>query len=222
MKKLKSLIPRYSVLPILCMVLCNFAVYYLTKTVTAGAPTYDISLPIDAWIPFCPFFILFYVIAYPQWILGYLVAAHESRELLEKTASGVLLSKVICAVIFLLLPTTLIRPEVNVTDFWSRLTAFIYEMDTPVNLLPSIHCLNSWVSFRIALKAKKMPRWYLPATAILSLLVFASTVLVKQHLFIDIFCGIAVAELGFLLARFLPLHKLFAAVRYGTSATERS
>ncbi len=222
MKKLEQLIPRASVLPILSMVLCNFGVYYLTKLITAGAPTYDISLPIDALIPFCPFFVLFYILAYPQWILGYLVAGHESRDLLERTASGVLFSKLLCAIIFILLPTTLVRPEITGSDLWSRLTALIYAADTPVNLLPSIHCLNSWVSFRIALKAKKMPRWYLPFTAILSLLVCASTVLIKQHLFVDIFCGIAVAELGFLLARIIPLHRLFAAVPYGKKSTERS
>ena len=41
---------------------------------------------------------------------------------------------------------------------------------------------------------KKMPSWYKPFTLVFSLLVFASTVLLKQHLLIDIAGGILVAE----------------------------
>ena len=46
-----------------------------------------------------------------------------------------------------------------------------------------------------------MPRWYKWVNFVFSLLVCASTVLVKQHVFVDIFAGIAVVELGLLLAR---------------------
>ena len=47
---------------------------------------------------------------------------------------------------------------------------------------------------------KKAPRWYLPLTIIMSLCVFASTLLVKQHVFIDVFGGILVFEIGYFLA----------------------
>ena len=43
-----------------------------------------------------------------------------------------------------------------------------------------------------------------------SVLVFASVILVKQHVWPDIFGGIAAAELGLLLTRLLHLDRLFA------------
>ena len=51
--------------------------------------------------------------------------------------------------------------------------------------------------------SEKMPRWYAWAMGIFSLLVFASTVLVKQHFVVDIFAGIIVGEIGLQIARLI-------------------
>lgn len=48
---------------------------------------------------------------------------------------------------------------------------------------------------------QKVPLWYKWVNFVFSLLVCLSTVLVKQHVIVDIFAGIAVAELGLLLSR---------------------
>ena len=103
--------------------------------------------------------------------------------------------------IFLLLPTTIARPEADGSGLIGWLTRIIYMADTPVTLFPSIHCLDSWLCWRFLVKCKKVPRWYKWVNFVFSLLVCASTVLVKQHVFVDIFAGIAVAELGLLLSR---------------------
>jgi membrane-associated phospholipid phosphatase len=42
-----------------------------------------------------------------------------------------------------------------------------------------------------------------------ALLVFASTLLVKQHLFVDVFGGIAVVEIGLFLSGKFNLSKVF-------------
>ena len=52
-----------------------------------------------------------------------------------------------------------------------------------------------------ALCCRKVPKWYKWVNFVFSLLVCASTVLVKQHVVVDIFAGIAVAEAGLLLSR---------------------
>ena len=48
--------------------------------------------------------------------------------------------------------------------------------------------------------------------AVVSLLVFASTVLVKQHFFVDIFAGIAVVEIAWFLSRRLRLWRVFEKI----------
>ena len=116
-------------------------------------------------------------------------------------AFGLVRGAMILYVIFLLLPTTIARPEADGSGFIGWLTRIIYMADTPVTLFPSIHCLDSWLCWRFLVKCKKVPRWYKWVNFVFSLLVCASTVLVKQHVFVDIFAGIAVAELGLLLSR---------------------
>ena len=69
-----------------------------------------------------------------------------------------------------------------------------------MNLFPSIHCLESWCCIHAAFEMKKVPNWYKGVTVVMSLGVFASTLLVKQHVLLDMFGGIAVFEAGLLLA----------------------
>ena len=59
---------------------------------------------------------------------------------------------------------------------------------------------------------KRVPRWYAPAMLVLTLLVFASTLLVKQHLFVDVLAGVAVAELCLRLSDRLRAGRVFAAI----------
>ena len=72
-----------------------------------------------------------------------------------------------------------------------------------MTLFPSIHCLDSWLCWRFLVKIEWIPKWYKWINFLFTLLVCASTVLVKQHLLVDIFAGIAVAEIGLLLSRFI-------------------
>ena len=110
-------------------------------------------------------------------------------------------AKALCFVLFLLLPTTIARPEAAGSGLIGWLTRTIYAADTPVALFPSIHCVDSWLCWRFLMDCRKVPKWYKWVNFVFSLLVCASTVLVKQHVVVDIFAGIAVAEIGLLLSR---------------------
>lgn len=48
--------------------------------------------------------------------------------------------------------------------------------------------------------------------AILTILVFGSVVFVKQHMFIDIFGGIIIFELGMLLTKKHDLRRIYSAI----------
>lgn len=198
--RLSTLIPKYARLPLLAALILNCSAYWLTRPLTGGAAHYDISVSLDARIPFVPPFIVIYVLAYVQWVVGYIIIARDSEELCYRVLSGEMISKLICCAFFLALPTSMVRPEVTGTDIFSRLTRLIYSLDTPDNLFPSIHCVESWLCFRGAIRAKKVGKAYKAANLIFTLLVFASVVLVKQHLVVDIISGLLVAELGQLLA----------------------
>lgn len=206
-KLIQKLIPDYAVLPLITALAVNCIIYFGTSLLREHLTFRSLALPIDAMLPFCAAFVIFYILAYLQWITNYLLIAREGRYFCYRFVLGDIISKLLCLVFFLLLPSTLTRPEVTGNGFCERLVHLIYTLDAPVNLFPSIHCLESWCCIHAALCMKKTPRWYLPLTILMSLCVFASTLFIKQHVFVDMIGGILVFEAGYWIARRIQAKK---------------
>ena len=200
-QKLDHLLPPYTRIPLISMVCVHSLVYYATRLVTQRFTHFDFSLPADAAIPFIPAFSVIYVLAYIQWAAGYIVIARDSRELCYRVISGEIISKLICMALFLLVPTTMTRAEIVSDGFFDSIVGYIYRLDAADNLFPSIHCLESWVCFRGAMQMKKTGPRYRYFSLLFSLLVFASTVLIKQHVAVDVIAGVLTAEIGQQIAR---------------------
>ncbi|MBS5664268.1 MAG: phosphatidic acid phosphatase [Roseburia sp.] len=200
LKQMNPLIPKYAIKPLALALLVNSCVYMGIAQLRRFLTFSSLETPLDTALPFLAPFVLFYVLAFVQWGLNYLLIARDSKELCYRFAFGNIIAKIICLFFFLLLPTTLARPEVTGTDLCSRLVRLIYTSDPPVNLFPSIHCLESWCCIRASFLLKKSNRAYQTATLIMSLGVFASTLFIKQHVIADVFGGIVVFEGGFWLA----------------------
>ena len=202
MKKwIQKLLPDYAIRPLILALAANFIIYFGVSQLRDHLTFHSLALPVDDRIPFFAPFIIFYILAYVQWIINYLLIAREGKAFCYHFIYGDVISKLFCLVFFLFFPTTLVRPEVTGHSICDQLVRLAYQIDAPVNLFPSIHCLESWCCIHAALRMKKTPRWYLPITIVMSLCVFASTLLVKQHVFVDIFGGILVFEAGYYLAR---------------------
>lgn len=194
------MIPKYAIKPLALALLVNSCVYMGIAQLRRFLTFSSLETPLDTALPFLAPFVLFYVLAFVQWGLNYLLIARDSKELCYRFAFGNVIAKLICLFFFVFLPTTLARPEVTGTDLCSRLVRLIYTFDPPVNLFPSIHCLESWCCIRASFLLKKSNRAYQTATLIMSLGVFASTLFIKQHVIADVFGGIVVFEAGFRLA----------------------
>lgn len=202
MKKwIQKLLPDYAIRPLILALAANFIIYFGVSQLRDHLTFHSLILPVDDRIPFFAPFIIFYILAYVQWIINYLLIAREGKAFCYHFINGDVISKLFCLVFFLFFPTTLVRPEVTGHSICDQLVRLVYQIDAPVNLFPSIHCLESWCCIHAALRMKKTPRWYLPITIVMSFCVFASTLLVKQHVFVDIFGGILVFEAGYYLAR---------------------
>lgn len=196
-----SFLPSYSHIPLVSVLLINFLAYFASRLITQGLVHYNFSLPIDKAIPFVPAFSVFYVLAYLQWVVGFILIAKESRAFCYKVLSGEIISKLICLALFIIVPTTMVRADITSDGFFSTLTKYIYSVDAPDNLFPSLHCHLSWLCFYSALRMKKTGKWYIYFSFIFNMFVFASTLLVKQHVFVDLFAGVIVCELGQLIAQ---------------------
>lgn len=212
MEKKKILGVKYWWIPIFSMIVINTIAYSGSKLVTDSGFHFDISLPIDAALPFIPAFIIIYVLSYLQWVVGYGLIAAESKEVCYRVISSEIIAKLICLVIFLVLPTTMVRAENTGGGFLGWLTEFIYSLDTPTTLFPSVHCLESWILFRTAHKITRYKKWLVPLWFIFALLVFASVLFVKQHLILDIPAAIIVGEIGLFLGKKLKTERVFKYV----------
>ena len=201
-KQRRFIYPLYSILPIAAMLGMNALTYFGTRLFTTGRYHYNIESALDLALPVVPFFVVFYILAFGQWILCYLLIGREKKRYCYRFFLGEIIAKSLCLVIFLIFPTTLNRPEMTGSGIFERLLAFVYSMDRPDNLFPSIHCLESWMCWRGCRKLTetRLPGWFSGANLVLTLLVFASTVLCKQHVLIDIAGGVAVVEIGLFLS----------------------
>lgn len=216
MNHIKKIIPSYAIIPLICVLSVNFIAYGLSKLIVSDATHYSLLLPIDKKFPFVPEFVIIYIAAFAQWIIGFLLIAQEGKEFCHRFFSAEITAKLICFIFFLFFPTMISRPEITDTDLYSRLCAMIYSVDTPVNCFPSVHCLESWVCLRSAFKLTKTARRgkgykyaYIIYSAFMTLAVFASVVLIKQHFFLDIIGGIAVFEIGMFICRKTGSYRIF-------------
>lgn len=214
MEKIKSLLtkilPAYAYLPLGAMLLFNWLVYFGTRSFTTGMRHYSMYTHLDEIIPFVPAFISVYILAYFQWVFGYGIIARENKQIFYRIVIAEIIAKAMALVCFIAVPTTIERPEITGTGIWDILTASVYNADAPDNLFPSVHCLESWVCFRGAMYLKKPGKWYKYASLVFTLLVFASTVFVKQHVVLDMVGAVAFVEIGMFISGKIQKHRCVA------------
>ena len=94
-KKIVSLIPVYSFIPLIFSVTFNLAVYVGTRLIARGWHHYNIESPLDALIPFWPPSALIYLGCYLFWIVNYILIARQEKEEVCKFFTADFLSRVI-------------------------------------------------------------------------------------------------------------------------------
>lgn len=203
-------VPRHIILLLFLNLLVHFLTYLLPRILPIAYTYHDMTSVLDERTPFFSPMVVIYLGAFFQWALYWILLSREEEELRGTLLAGEWISKFICMVIFILYPTTLARPAITGTGIFDRLTALVYLVDEPNNLLPSVHCLMSWLCIRGAFRFKTVPNWYKPVTVIFSVLVFFSLIMVRQHVWIDVPTAILAAEIGIFLARKTGLNTVFA------------
>lgn len=188
---------KYQVALYAVIVCVNMPVYYLGRLLTMGRDHTDISIPLDDKIPLIPVMIIIYWGCYIYWVVSYLIALSQEYEIAKKFAIAEIAGKIVCFIIFMIFPTTMTRPEITGTGIFDQLMKFLYFVDQPDMLFPSIHCYVSWMCY---LGVKDMPnlkkKWKI-FILLFAILVCISTVTVKQHVIYDIFGGIILAEVSY-------------------------
>ncbi len=204
----------------------NEGVYYLARLITGGMKHHNMTLHFDLMIPFLPWTVLIYFGCFAFWIVAYIVIAMTGPAEGEidnrwRVFSADGLSKFIALIFFIALPTTLIRPETGCENLMDTFATLLYQIDSADNLFPSLHCSISWFCWIGARSNKRIPAWFRNLCLIMAILVCIATLTTKQHVIVDIFAGIILAEGCYWLTGFesiarlymVPAEKLAEAIR---------
>ncbi len=208
-KCISTILPVYSVLPLLILIFFNGLVYFGSRWFTTGLHHYSFSTWLDPLVPYLPVFIWIYIGAYLQWAVGYITIGRGERNFAHDIFAGELIAKGITLLCFLIIPTLIVRNPVPGNGISSELVRWMYRVDAADNLFPSVHCLESWICFRGVCLRGDTSRTFRTLMLISTILICASTVMVRQHVLVDIPGGILVAEIGLALSRRFSAGRIF-------------
>lgn len=191
--------PHWILLPLVAFI-WNQVIYQGAFFLTASRHHFDFALPVDSTIPLIPWTIVIYYGCFLHWGLHYICVAKLGNRNTRQFYAADFLIKSVSFLFFLCLPTVMHRPEVTGTGFWNDAIRFLYWMDKPYNLFPSIHCSVSWLCWISVRKNTQVPKWYRYFALIAAIAVCLSTLTTRQHVLVDIAGGLLVAEVCWALA----------------------
>ncbi len=118
----------------------------------------------------------------------------------------------ICFAVFVLFPTTLIRPTLPGTTVWEHFLLFLYQVDAPDNLFPSIHCMIAWLCW-VGIRGNRRIHAAWRITALLmAIAVCLSTLTTRQHVLADVAGGILLSEFCYYCAAREPFRQGYTSI----------
>lgn len=205
MKKLYDRIlgylPKHSRKLLLIVFLYNMFVFYFSRLLVGNHEHYVFESALDSKIPLLPFTIVIYFGCYLFWFANYILCSRYDEKQAKRFLYADLIGKTVCLVCYLFIPTTMARPEISGNDIFSILIRFLYQIDSPDNLFPSIHCFCSWMCYIGMRGDERYSKKYRIFSMVFALAVCVSTVTTKQHVLIDIPAGVLLAEGSFFLTK---------------------
>lgn len=156
---------------------------------------------IDNYIPFCEYFAIFYVTWSPILAAVGVYLIIKDGEGFRRYMWTLMFTFLVSTLICILIPNGQdLRPAVMAHDnIFTKAVLYTYSIDTNTNVLPSVHVLGVMAAvFAIwHTPGMKTTIWRI-ASLLWAVLVIASTLLIKQHAFIDIIAAFVVGALGYL------------------------
>lgn len=181
--------------------------YYITKEFNSSY--HLIGSKYDLLIPFIPLFIYPYNLWYPFEAYTLFLVYKNNLKIFYQTIISIILSFISSTIIFIVYPTTIIRPTV---DSYNSLTSFVtyltFKADTPVNCFPSNHCILCFIMIFSVLSLKNFNRKYKLLIVFGNFIIILSTLFTKQHVMYDILGSLIIAVISFYILSKLVLKKL--------------
>ncbi len=182
----------------LALPVCYFFLYMLCFFLLEEYvhPRYWISSDLDAYIPFCEYFLIPYLAWFPM--VGGMFWYFYKRDPVSYLylCRGMLVGLTFCLAVYAIFPNgQLLRRPIEGDSLLCEMVRLLRRMDTPTNVCPSIHVFVTVTVALAAARSRAMARQRLlrGALMILSVLICMSTVFLKQHSIVDVALGAALA-----------------------------
>ena len=205
MKKYKN----YLILIILTMGL-QALFYYLIKNIVTNYNV--INSIID--VPLIKPFVIFYDSWYPVIIICSFLLYKYDKENFKYVICVMLISQFMSQITFIIYPTLINRPTIEVKNIFDLILDITYKSDTPaVNCLPSMHCIYCFIMIYYLLKVKNNK--YLKLLPVYLLLIVLSTLFIKQHIIEDVILSLIYTIMAIIIVKHSKplINKLFKKIK---------
>ncbi|GHU61197.1 hypothetical protein FACS189418_0440 [Clostridia bacterium] len=158
---------------------------------------------LDDFIPFSEYFIVPYLLWFVYVGFGFTYFSFFEKSSFYRFCAFIYIGQSFVMLICMLYPNgTNLRPVIDPNkNIFSALVALLHTTDTPTNVFPSIHVFNSIGVHLSILHSPKLKSkvWLKRASFILMVSICASTVFLKQHSILDVFGGILLSAVFYIL-----------------------
>lgn len=169
-------------------------VYSGSQLISSHFYHYNFESSLDQAIPFLPWTIVLYYMAFPYWYFGTIYIVRYDKDRAFRFLCADLLCEMVALAFFLFLPSTNTRPVVDGTGLFDYAMRHMYSVDPATNLFPSLHCLFSWILWLAIYNEPRISKFVKASTFVLTIAIFISTLTTKQHIIIDTIGGFAIAS----------------------------
>jgi membrane-associated phospholipid phosphatase len=159
--------------------------------------THILEITMDDWIPLVPWFVFPYISLYLLLLLTAWRFLKAETRLFNLAALAVCIDLVVSYIFYIAFQTRIERPVLSGSDVSSDILRWIYSIDEPYNAFPSLHTSSAVLCTLLWRRAGS--RFWL-VILMWAAFIVASTVLTKQHYFVDILGGMAVAIASYFIA----------------------
>lgn len=179
-----------------------YAVTYLMYYVTNHFPILEPRLLPMTWIdqdtPFLPWTLPVYISEYFYFAFVYILLNHEDN--INQYLYSFLATQIIACTIFIVYPVTYPRelyPVPSDIPLWLQKTwIWLRKQDAPTNCLPSLHVASVFLSAFAFITDRKMNKFWVFFAW--STAISITTLTTKQHYFVDIISGYALAVASYI------------------------
>ena len=146
---------------------------------------------LDDYIPFCEYFVIPYLLwfAFVAVTVIYFALSNERKNEFCQLSRALCIGMTIFLIISFVYPNGQnLRPKLDGDGICIQLVKLLYKIDTPTNILPSLHVFNAVVCCVALLKNKKIKekRGVTVITVVLTVMIILSTMFLKQHSIVDV------------------------------------